>query len=61
MDIDLSAKERSESGAVSPGVALDYDDENNLVGMDIDNASSKTDLKELILTKLPTEKQAIAA
>ena len=40
---------------------LDYDDENNLVGIDIDNASGKMDLKELILSKLPTEKQTIAA
>ena len=61
MYIDLSAKESSESREVSPGVVLDYDDENNLVGIDIDNASSKIDLKELILSKLPTEKQTIAA
>ena len=61
MYIDLSAKESSESREVSPGVVLDYDDENNLVGIDIDNASSKMDLKELILSKLPTEKQTIAA
>ena len=61
MYIDLSAKESSESREVSPGVVLDYDDENNLVGIDIDNASTKMDLKELILSKLPTEKQIIAA
>ena len=61
LDIDLSAKESSESREVSPGVVRDYDDENNLVGIDIDNASSKMDLKELILSKLPTEKQTIAA
>ena len=46
--IDLSAKESSESREVSPGVVLDYDKENNLVGIDIDNASRKLDLKELI-------------
>ena len=34
MYIDLSAKESSESREVSPGVVLDYDDENNLVGID---------------------------
>jgi len=38
-----------------------YDDENNLVGIDIDNATRKLDLKELILSKIPTEKQTIAA
>ena len=54
MYIDLSAKESSESREESPGVVLDYDDENNLVGIDMD-------LKEPILSKLPTEKQTIAA
>ena len=49
------------SWEVSPGVVLDYDDEDNLVGIDIDNASLKLDLKELILSKIPTEKQIIAA
>ena len=61
MYIDLSARESSESREVSPGVVLDYDNENNLVGIDIDNASRKLDLKELILSKLPIEKQTIAA
>ena len=31
MYIDLSARESSESREVSPGVVLDYDDENNIV------------------------------
>ena len=35
--IDLSAKKSSESREVSPGTVLDYDDENNLGGIDIDN------------------------
>lgn len=61
MYIDLSEKKSAESREVSPGVVLDYDDEDNLVGIDIDNASLKLDLKELILNKIPTEKQIIAA
>ncbi len=58
--IDLSAKKSSESREVSPGIVLDYDDENNLVGIDIDNASNKLDLKQLVLIKIPAEKQTIA-
>ena len=61
MYIDLRAKSSAESKEVSPGVVLDYDDEGNLVGIDIDNASKKLDLKELILNKLPIERQTIAA
>ena len=32
---------------------LDYDAKGNLVGIDIDNASKKVQLKQLILSKLP--------
>jgi len=59
--IDLSSKKSAESQEVSPGVVLDYDVDGNLVGIDIDNASSKLELKELILNRLPTKKQKIAA
>jgi len=61
MYIDLRAESSAESKEVSPGVVLDYDAEGNLVGIDIDNASKKLDLKELILNKLPVDKQTIAA
>ena len=61
MYIDFSGKLSAESREVSPGVVLDYDSDGNLVGIDIDNAAHKLDLKELILSKLPTNKQTIAA
>ncbi len=51
--IDLSEKTSSKSVEVSEGVVLDYDAVGNLVGIDIDNASKKLDLKELTLSKLP--------
>jgi len=43
--IDLSEKPRVESRAISEGKVLDYDAAGNLVGIDIDNASRKVDLK----------------
>jgi hypothetical protein len=43
--IDLSAKKSSESREVSLRIVLDDDDENSLVGIDIDNTSNKLDLK----------------
>ena len=61
MYIDLKANSSFESREVSPGVVLDYDEYGNIVGIDIDNASKKLDLKELILSKLPIERQTIAA
>ena len=61
MYIDLSAKESTESKEVSPGIVLDYDNTGNLTGIDIDNASQKLDLKELILNKIPADLKTIAA
>ena len=60
MYIDLSAQESVESKEVSPGVVLDYDSEGNLVGIDIDNATQKLDLSELVLSRIPTAEQTIA-
>ena len=57
--IDLSSKPSVESLEVSEGVVLDYDVEGNLVGIDIDNASQKVELRELTLSKLPAEVQSI--
>jgi uncharacterized protein YuzE len=61
MYIDLSEKPSSESREVSPGVVLDYDAEGNIVGIDIDNASLKLDLRELVLNRIPVDKQTIVA
>ncbi len=61
MYIDLSKKESVDSREVSPGVVLDYDSEGNLTGIDIDNASKKLDLQELVLSKIPSKKHMIAA
>lgn len=53
--IDLMEKPSVESREVSEGGVLDYDAEGNLVGIDIDNASKKVQLKELSLRKLPVD------
>ncbi len=59
--IDLSEQQSVDSQEISEGVVLDYDASGNLVGIDIDNASQKVQLKELTLSKLPTEVQTIVA
>lgn len=59
--IDLSEKTSVESKEISEGVVLDYDDVGNLVGIDIDNASMKVQLKELILSRLPSDIHTVAA
>ena len=51
--IDLSEQTSVESREISEGVVLDYDAVGNLVGIDIDNASTKVDLRKLVVSKLP--------
>jgi len=58
--IDLSPKPSVESQEVSEGVVLDYDGEGNLVGIDIDHASRKLDLRELVTSHIPLEAEAKA-
>ena len=58
--IDLSSKTSVDSREVSNGIVLDYDSDGNLVGIDIDQASVKLDIKELILSKLPAQVTQVA-
>lgn len=53
--IDLSSKTSVDSREISPGIVLDYDSNGDLVGIDIDNASKKLDLKDLIISHIPAE------
>ncbi len=59
--IDLAERPSVESREVSEGIVLDYDAKGNLVGIDIDNASKKVQLKELVLNKLPANVRTVAA
>jgi uncharacterized protein YuzE len=53
--IDLSVQSSVESREVSEGVVLDYDAAGNLVGLDIDNASEKLDLSEVVTSHIPLQ------
>jgi len=58
--VDLSDQPRAESREISEGVVLDYDSAGNLVGIDIDNASTKVQMDTLTLSKLPGTVETIA-
>jgi uncharacterized protein YuzE len=59
--IDLSEQPSVESREISEGVVVGYDANGNLVGIDIDNASKKVQLQQLILNKLPSQVKTVAA
>ena len=59
--IDLSSKPSKESMEVSEGIVIDYDEDGHITGIDVDNASHKIDLKEIILNKIPAQVQTITA
>lgn len=58
--IDLSSQPSAESREVSEGVVLDYDAAGNLAGIDIDHASTKLEIRELILSRLPAQVTQVA-
>ncbi len=58
--IDLSEQPSVESREISEGVVLDYDASGHLVGIDIDNASTKVDLRRFIVSKIPASVETIA-
>jgi len=58
--IDLSSRPSVDSREVSDGVVLDYDAQGNLVGIDIDQASKKLEIKEIILSRLPAIVKQVA-
>jgi uncharacterized protein YuzE len=59
--IELAEQPSTESKEVSEGVVIDYDARGNLVGIDIDNASTKVDMRILQLVNLTTKVETVAA
>ena len=52
--IDLNARPSSDSREIADGLVVDFDAEGNVVGIDIEHASQKLDLKTLETEALPT-------
>jgi uncharacterized protein YuzE len=54
--IELSPRPGTDSRIVAEGVVADFDDEGNVVGIDIDHASDKLDLNTVETVSLPAAK-----
>ena len=59
--IDLTEKVSVESLEVAPGIVVDFDENNNIVGIDIDNASKILNLNDLEITSVPAKKLILAS
>lgn len=51
--IDFNARPSTESQEIADGIVVDFDDDGNVVGMDLDHASIKLDLASLETVALP--------
>jgi uncharacterized protein YuzE len=51
--IDLNSRPSADSREIADGLVIDFDAEGNIVGIDIDHASQKLDLKTLEAVSLP--------
>jgi len=56
--ITLSSAPSADSTEVTEGVVLDFDAAGRLVGIDIDNASHKLDLREVVTEHMPVPADA---
>jgi len=52
--IDLNFRSSADSREIVEGLVIDFDSEGNIVGIDIDHASHKLDLRSLEAISLPT-------
>jgi uncharacterized protein YuzE len=59
--IEFSERPSVDSREISEGVVVDYDAEGRVVGIDIDNAGNKLDLRRVLISKLPGAVETEAA
>jgi uncharacterized protein YuzE len=51
--IDLNSRPSADSREITEGLVVDFDADGNVVGIDIDHASQKLDLRTLEAVSLP--------
>jgi uncharacterized protein YuzE len=58
--IDLNSRPSADSREIADGLVVDFDADGNIVGIDVDHASKKLDLKTLETVSLPLSTTKIA-
>ncbi|MCX5867944.1 MAG: DUF2283 domain-containing protein [Proteobacteria bacterium] len=59
--IDLSEKSSKESLEIAPGIVVDFDENNQIVGIDIDRASKILNLSQFEVCDFPSKKLVLSA
>ena len=59
--IDLAERPSVDSDEVADGVVLDFDADGHLVGIDINHASQRVNLTQLVIDRLPSKVETITA
>ncbi len=58
--IDLSERSSKESLEVAPGIVIDFDENNHIVGIDIDGASKVLNLSKFEILDFPSKKMILS-
>lgn len=58
--IDLNSRPSADSRKIADGLVLDFDAAGNVVGIDMDHASEKLDLRTVETSSLPVNAPKIA-
>jgi len=51
--IDLADRPGADSREIADGLVVDFDEDGNVVGIDIDHASTKLNLEKIVTKRLP--------
>lgn len=58
--IDLSERSSKESLEIAPGIVVDFDENNHIVGIDIDGASKILNLSRFEILDFPSKKMILS-
>lgn len=59
--IDLSEKKSRDSLEIAAGIVVDFDENNNIVGIDIDHASKVLNLSHFEVLNFPSKRMVLSS
>lgn len=59
--IDLSERKSVESLEIAPGIVVDFDEKNHIVGIDIERASENLNFSQFEISRFPLRKLVLTS